>query len=333
MKINRVSIVLGVVAVGVLLGIGSAEAATVAIHSNIGGYTVTIWYGTNRNNVQPTWYDQGIWTGDLVLNGMPDGWYTWSVQSWPSGYRLASIDGASYQQGGNVSWNVTWEPTYTLTVTKFGSGSGTVTGGDRINCGNTCSAVFNSGDMIGLDASPSPGSVFAGWSEPCSGTGGCVFPMPSSNKTITATFNTTPKYTLAVTKSGSGSGTVTGAGINCGSDCSEAYDAGNCIEYFHSETKGSAWGGWSGACTGPGCVICFDSNKSLTATFLKKEPTVSISCSPGTIPYNSSANVSWSSRNTSNCTVSPTGWTGKSGSQSTGNLTSSQTYTVTCTGE
>jgi len=58
--------------------------------------------------------------------------------------------------------------------------------------------------------------------------------------------------------------------------------------------------------------------------------TADITCSPSTVPYNSSANVSWNSSNVSNCTVSPTGWTGTFGSQSTGNLTSSTTYTLTC---
>ena len=51
---------------------------------------------------------------------------------------------------------------------------------------------------------------------------------------------------------------------------------------------------------------------------------------PIMIPYNTSATASWSSTNANSCTVSPTGWTGTSGSQSTGNLTSSQTYSLAC---
>jgi len=53
---------------------------------------------------------------------------------------------------------------------------------------------------------------------------------------------------------------------------------------------------------------------------------------PITISYNTSATISWTSTNVSSCTVSPTGWTGTSGSQSSGNLTSSQTYTLSCSG-
>ena len=55
---------------------------------------------------------------------------------------------------------------------------------------------------------------------------------------------------------------------------------------------------------------------------------------PITIVYNSSATLSWSSTNATACTAS-NGWSGAkatSGSESTGNLTSSKTYTLTCTG-
>ncbi len=51
-----------------------------------------------------------------------------------------------------------------------------------------------------------------------------------------------------------------------------------------------------------------------------------------TIPYNTPATISWSSTNTTFCNVSPSGWTGGSGSQNTDNLTTKQTYTLFCTG-
>lgn len=50
------------------------------------------------------------------------------------------------------------------------------------------------------------------------------------------------------------------------------------------------------------------------------------------ISYNTSATISWTSSNVTSCTVSPTGYVGTSGSQSTGNLTNSQTYTLNCSG-
>ncbi|OGE80631.1 MAG: hypothetical protein A2660_00790 [Candidatus Doudnabacteria bacterium RIFCSPHIGHO2_01_FULL_45_18] len=49
-----------------------------------------------------------------------------------------------------------------------------------------------------------------------------------------------------------------------------------------------------------------------------------------TIPYNSPATISWSSAGATACTVSPSGWTGTSGSESSGNLTATTTYTADC---
>jgi hypothetical protein len=54
---------------------------------------------------------------------------------------------------------------------------------------------------------------------------------------------------------------------------------------------------------------------------------------PIDITVNTSVTISWTSTNATSCTVSPSGWTGTSGSQSTGNLSVGQyTYTVNCTG-
>ena len=54
---------------------------------------------------------------------------------------------------------------------------------------------------------------------------------------------------------------------------------------------------------------------------------------PITITYNTSATISWTSTNATSCSVSPTGWTGVSGSKSTGRLTAKKTYTLNCSGE
>ena len=71
-------------------------------------------------------------------------------------------------------------------------------------------------------------------------------------------------------------------------------------------------------------------NFTITYTALPTVTANFTSC-PTNIPYNSSVNVSWSSTNASSCTGAPAGGTGPSGNFNTGNLTSSQTYSVTCT--
>ncbi len=55
---------------------------------------------------------------------------------------------------------------------------------------------------------------------------------------------------------------------------------------------------------------------------------------PITIPYNAAVTLSWTSTNTTSCNAF-SGWTGTravNGSESTGNLTASKTYTISCTG-
>lgn len=78
-----------------------------------------------------------------------------------------------------------------LQVTKSGTGTGTVTSSPSgINCGSSCSKSFSQGTVLTLTATPSAGSVFAGWSGGgCSGTGTCTLTV-NSNTTVTATFNT-----------------------------------------------------------------------------------------------------------------------------------------------
>jgi hypothetical protein len=79
----------------------------------------------------------------------------------------------------------------TLTVTKAGSGSGTVTSiPPGIDCGATCSAFYNINTLVTLNAVANPGSTFAGWSGACLGTGACEVTLNVS-KSVTATFGIT----------------------------------------------------------------------------------------------------------------------------------------------
>ena len=88
---------------------------------------------------------------------------------------------------------------YKLTVTKTGTGTGTVTSTEtptpKINCGSTCSALYDAETSVTLNATPSSNSVFAGWNGAgCTGTGSCTFAM-NSNNTVIATFTKT-KFTV-----------------------------------------------------------------------------------------------------------------------------------------
>ena len=76
---------------------------------------------------------------------------------------------------------------FTLSVNREGSGAVT-SNPAGINCGNTCSAAYNSGTPVTLTATPDFLFAFAGWSGGgCSGTGACTVTM-TANTTVTARF-------------------------------------------------------------------------------------------------------------------------------------------------
>ncbi len=186
---------------------------------------------------------------------------------------------------------------YALTVTKPGTGSGTVTSvPSGIDCGATCTASYNYNTSVTLTAAASTGSTFTGWGGACTGTGTCTVTMDAA-KSVTATF-TLNSYALTVTKPGTGSGTVTSvpSGINCGATCTANFNYNTSVTLTAAAATGSTFTGWGGACTGTGaCTVTMDAARSVTATFTVQCFTVNTSVSPA---GSGSVNVSPAS----NCT-------------------------------
>lgn len=79
--------------------------------------------------------------------------------------------------------------TYRVSVSKLGSGTGTVTSSaGGLNCGSTCVADINNGDSVTLTALHGAGAQFTGWSGACSGSGvTCTLTM-SAARSVTAGF-------------------------------------------------------------------------------------------------------------------------------------------------
>jgi phospholipase C len=79
-------------------------------------------------------------------------------------------------------------PSYTLTVTMAGTGSGTVISTPAgINCPTTCSASFQQGTQVSLSETPAAPNVFSGWSGSCKGSTSCSITMTAASS-VTATF-------------------------------------------------------------------------------------------------------------------------------------------------
>jgi hypothetical protein len=88
-----------------------------------------------------------------------------------------------------------------LTISRAGSGSGTVTSSPSgISCGSDCSQTYAAGTRVTLTASAASGSTFAGWSGGgCSGTSATCSVTLNASTTVSATFNgTTAQPDLAI---------------------------------------------------------------------------------------------------------------------------------------
>lgn len=171
---------------------------------------------------------------------------------------------------------------HTVTVTKSGSGSGTITADSgAISCGSTCSSSYEYGTTVTLTASGSTGSTFTGWSGAgCSGTSSCVLNMTAA-RAVVATF-VLDSYPLRVSIAGTGSGSVTAMtadpAINCTSGtCSSSYVHGTSVTLTATAATGSSFVGWSGACSGSAatCAVAMTAAANVSATFLLSSYTVS----------------------------------------------------------
>jgi phospholipase C len=87
---------------------------------------------------------------------------------------------------------------------------------------------------------------------------------------VTATFSVQANsYTLTVTPSGTGTGTITStpAGINCGTTCSATFNTGSQVTLTATPSANSYLVDWTGACSGySSCVVTLNSSESVGAT-------------------------------------------------------------------
>ena len=93
----------------------------------------------------------------------------------------------------------------------------------------------------------------------------------------------TASYTLSVSESGTGSGTVisTPSGIDCGTTCTASVTNGTFVTLAATATSVSKFNGWSGGgCSGTGaCTVIMNSDTSVIATFTL------LTCSNGATDY------------------------------------------------
>lgn len=170
-------------------------------------------------------------------------------------------------------------PPMTLTVTRAGTGQGTVLSQPNgIECGDHCRHDFDSDTTVTLTAIPATGSTFTNWS----GAGDCKGIQPSVKIFMNASWNCVANFSLLppppsslirlkVVRAGAGDGSVTSTpnGIECGNQCTYDFPNGTTITLTATPTKGSTFTKWSGQCQGTsGTVqVVADQAKTCVAQF------------------------------------------------------------------
>lgn len=249
-------------------------ASWASIHGNLPAVPI---YSIVRHPTRPAQLYVGTEVGVFASE---DGGATWSTSNdgpanvavvklfWLNNTTLV----AATHGRGMFTANVP-EPMATLTVARAGTGSGTVASTPTgISCGTTCVASFTTGTQVSLVATPAAGSVFAGWSGACAGTGGCTVAL-SAAQSVTATFNPPPPVLHALTTAISGAGSIssTPAGITCSATCSASFVAGTAVSLTATPAAGHDFAGWSGACSGTGgCTVSMTGPASVGASFVAR---------------------------------------------------------------
>jgi hypothetical protein len=174
--------------------------------------------------------------------------------------------------GNSGSTTLTVTQQLTLAVIKQGDGLGSVTSNPAgITCGSTCSASFTSDKPVTLTATQGPDSIFTGWTGCDSVSGATCTVTMSATRTVTAIFML-QRFTLTVSKTGIGKGTVTSspAGINCGTACSSDYVINTSVTLTATPEMTSIFNGWTGcdSVSGATCTVTMRSATSVTANFV-----------------------------------------------------------------
>ena len=159
-----------------------------------------------------------------------------------------------------------------LTVTRTGTGSGTVTGaGGKINCGGSCTTGLALGTAVTLTAKPASNATFTGWTGDCVGVDlTCTFNVSGEN-------NVTADFVLAAAGGGGGGGGTSfkvnisknGSGTVTTNPISQTFASGTVVTLTAAPSAGQPWVGWTGDCAGTAttCTLTMNADKFVTANF------------------------------------------------------------------
>jgi hypothetical protein len=157
---------------------------------------------------------------------------------------------------GNKAVNAqfTIQSGFTLTLTTSGTGSGTIQASP--------SGPYTYGTVVTIWANASAGSTFTGFSGDLSGTTTPQTLVMNGNKAVNAAFTLNGPYTLSLTTSGTGSGTIQASPAG-------PYYWGASVTIWANASAGSTFTGFSGDLSGTTTpqTLVMNGNKAVDATF------------------------------------------------------------------
>lgn len=260
-------------------GLAGGKVTGPGINCGLNGYDCSEYYYVGNTIVL---------TAQPASNSKFDGWEGRTLSGFGS---LPSCNG---QTSSSVSVKMNGDyvcvakfsvPTYTLTVSKAGTGRGSVISGDgKINCGTTCTtqtASYNPPTTVTLTPQADINSVFTGWTGgPClegSTLSYCTVTMDNS-KSVTANFastasTTNKRLTVILNSQNCTGGSVSSqpAGISCSPTCSALFTTNSLVQLTAKANTGCKFSGWALSCGGSGTTnpitIKMDSDKTCQASF------------------------------------------------------------------
>jgi len=142
----------------------------------------------------------------------------------------------------------------TLTLTTSGTGSGTIQASP--------SGPYYYGENVTIWANASTGNTFAGFTGALAGTTTPQVLVMNGNKSVDAQFTLNGPYSLTLTTSGTGSGTIQASP-------SGPYYYGASVTIWANASVGSAFTGFTGSLTGTSTpqILTFDGSETVDAQF------------------------------------------------------------------
>ncbi|MBF0536699.1 MAG: VCBS repeat-containing protein [Nitrospirae bacterium] len=218
-------------------------------------------------------------------------------------YRIKSTAGANLSSLSGVI-SMTYQ-LYTLSVNLAGTGSGTVTAspGTLNWIGSTSTADYSQGTVVTLTATPSTGSVFAGWTGCDSASANQCTVTMSAAKDVAALFTLQQGNTLTVTMFGNGTVTASPGTLTYNGNIGTAtYTPGTVVTLTATPATGSVFSTWSGcdSVSGNQCTVTMSAAKAVTASFTLQQANTltvtmfgsgTVTASPGTLTYNGNTGI------------------------------------------